>query len=332
MKFDEWGMRKYKSQKSRSDTASSSTSTQPQFSPPPSSDRFLPSHCTSPRPNSAAMGSIQNRVPSPTRISEVIGLVNMQAASALDILETIFRHWQPDPEFTSTLVNYFSDPDFDKWVSKTAGPPAVFQLIEDFVPGREKQFDLMKELLKADLSTRKDEHVLRAPWQDPWYRACNAWDWDRTWNAADWESAKEILDDDVFLSQNSRLFLDCADVVMAERFLERYSALLVFFTNRPLDAAQVTKKDDYTSKYREVLRHFHHAKENVSPKFYRYLLRFDLADKYGGKARLYEDEYRQKYIQLSSLRSGRGLEAEQYEDGEEDTDTGWLFGDTESMI
>lgn len=326
MKFDEWGMRKYKSQKTRSDTGSSNRT---HFSPPPVSGDIEPSH-TSPNPVDTEMSPIPSEStamelvdPQTTTITEVLALINPITANALETLETILRNWQQDLSFTSTLAGYFHRPDFNKWVSRNDELPAIFTLIEENVKGRENQFNLIKILLEADLSSRKEADDPTTPWQESWYKA--------TCYAQDWERSKEILEDeDYLLSRGSRVFLDCAEVVIAEKFLEKYTQLLVFWSNEPLNLAHAAEKERCTKKYREILRSFHHAKEDVCPRFYRFLLRFDLADQSEARTRTgsgYEDEYRQKYILLACLRP-KSICNMPHDEDHERMDIGWFSGDT----
>lgn len=325
MKFDEWGMRKYKSQKTRSNTGSSN---QTHFTPPPASGNIEPSN-TSPHSTDAEMGPRRSESTAmeivdsqPETITELLASINLTTANALEILETILQHWQPDPSFTDTLKQYFHRPDFNKWVSGHNDQPVIFNLIEKHVDGRENQFNLIKILLEADLSCRREADDPTTPWQESWYKAiCYSQDWER---------GKEVLsDEDHILWEGSRVFLDCAEVVIAEKFLEKYTQFLTMWSNRPLDSVQVAEKEKYTRKYRDILRSFHHAKDDVCPRFYRFLLRFDLADRSEEtrSGRGYEDEYRQKYIILACLRPQR-LCGMVHDKDEEHIDMSWFFGDT----
>lgn len=228
---------------------------------------------------------------------QILGRINFETSNAVHILDTHFQNLQSRTDSYSTLLSYFRDPQFDKWVFRYSGPetPVIFELIEKFVPEKDRCW-LIKELLRADMSSRTYHNTHSNSWQESWYQVCNV---------GGWEEAKELLYEERVLAETNGDFLDCALVFLAEKSLEGYQERLEDWDMRSLDDEEVWMKNDCIAKFRGILSNFHHAKENVDPCFYRFLLRFELHDGTSNTSgqRSYKDEYRQKYIQLTTLRA-----------------------------
>lgn len=304
MHFDEWGMKKYKATKRRNVAVARNLSSPPMTSsgstthsisdfissPPTSID-----HTIDARSESEPLHHSLEYQKRTQKMSDILSRLSRVPNSALDILQIMSSQWQSSPEWSSTLIQYFLNPNFDKWTPQHSSQetPAIFQLIEDYVPPSHR-FDLVKSLLKADLSTRdyRNHHLLS--WQELWYQACDA---------VEWEEARDLLYEESVLSQTSGIFRNCALVVLAERLLEGYMRDLQAWVGHSLDDEEMDARDEVLKRYREILGNFHHAREDVEPEFYRFVLKFALHQHADKATKLQEDEYRLKYIQLSCQRS-----------------------------
>ena len=233
------------------------------------------------------------------RMSELLNKINQAHNDARGILQVIFQQWSPNYEWSSTLFQRFQDPNFDKWVPQQASDekPAVFKLVDDHIPEKDR-FVLVKSLLEADLMTREYPDHYPSSWQESWYQACDATEWD---------DARDLLYEEGVLSQTVGSFRECALVVLAERLLEGYMRELDCWTDRPLVADEIEARDEVLKRYQEILSSFHHAKEDVDPEFYRFILRFCLGQNIQKSARLADDEYRLKFIQLSCSSNAKKL-------------------------
>jgi hypothetical protein len=307
MHFDEWGMKKYKATKRRniavlrhlssppttsSGSASRSISTMVS-SPPTSIDQ---SEC---RSESEPLPQIMDYQRQSQRMTDMLNKIDQAHNDVRHILQTIFNHWQPSREWTTILFGYFQNPTFDKWIPQHASDetPAVFRLVEYCVPESDR-FALVKSLLEADLMTQDCPDHYASSWQESWYQACDA---------TEWEEARDLLYEEGALSQTTGVFRDCALVVLAERLLEGYMMELDTWADRSLNDYEVEARDDVLKHYREILSNFHHAKEDVNPEFYRFVLRFCLSQNIDRGPRSNDDEYRLKFIHLSCSSNAKKL-------------------------
>lgn len=308
MHFDEWGMKKYKATRRRN------TARSRHLSSPPTTTPVLRSHTISavtstPGTSIYEMGEMRSESePIPEsrvfqqqshELADILASINHAYDNSLEILQTIFACWHPSPEHNATVFRYFEDPNFNKWVPQHSSHdvPAVFHLIEQHVPEWDR-FMLTQSLLEADLSTRGYPDHHSSSWQESWYQACDA---------REWEEARDLLYDTEVLKRSPSIFQDCALVVLAERLLEGYMRELQDWTGRPLDEEEMDARDECVKKYQEILNNFDHAKQDVRPDFYRSILRFGIEDEWDRSPRnkTYEDEYRLKYIHLLCAKTSR---------------------------
>ncbi|CZT11392.1 uncharacterized protein RCO7_03886 [Rhynchosporium graminicola] len=218
--------------------------------------------------------------------------------SSFDVVcafETLLSRWQPKRE--STLL-CFQHPDFSEWVenSNSNHGPILFKLIEALVP-KEEQFMLNKAFLEADLLSHSDPDYPFPAWRYAWKMVLRCDDSEEEnyecgtdYCSKDWERAKELLEEDEFISQVAgQAFLDCALVVLAERRLT------------------ICKMDPHHSnrrKYLYILKDFRYSGVDVDPIFYKHSLQMIEVDDHKTsheslrKRAELADEYRHRYLQL----------------------------------
>lgn len=332
MRIDQWTLRKYKPRKERTIQANPVDEISP--SPVPASTSSVGSSSS---PASQTLDTLFSEagilLPSmPMKASEVLSLIQGPQAIFWSV-EVLLWKWQPGGEYLKALTQLLQDQEHRKHVMRCTddGKPLLFQLIEDLVPP-EEQPDVGKVLLHADLSVQylADYPHSDAPWLLEWHAACQARNMD---------DANELLfDEESVISYTAGdLFLNCARVVIAERFLQhniRRIRLLGVDSDLPSvnpdDPDGPNEVEMCRETYRKILGEYQHATINLHPSFYKHALEIfgegdDHSNKHQNTASLDIADIRHKYLQLESISDYPAGDFEDFEDSPQYTREGRSF-------
>jgi hypothetical protein len=296
MKIDEWGLRKYKSNKADSSSPRPlQTFPTPLPKTPLQVNPFRPPASPDSVEVTENLSLIEHLKPPylPPNTPTVQGPLGLGYA-----FQALLKRWKPGPESVSGFLQRL---EFDDWVhfSTPDHGPVLFRLIEALVP-EEEQFHLTKVFLEEDLTSQSNDDYPYIEWRDAWSAVCDA---------EEWEDAKELLCEDSVISQVAgATFFNCALVVAAERQLCRCRTQINHFQQtkaQPNNLEFFCAKKKWTI-YMEILEDFRHTDYDVTPSFYEYALQVIELDEFKdveqpARKRLeLADEYRQKCLNISS--------------------------------
>lgn len=316
MKFDEWGLRKYKlNNRLQSSTRRPRKCPQlPRLTTPPSSSESCPPPAASLSPEVQLKFGPNITIPArPLELLDLLPFVEGEFADEY-ALEVLITKWQEGGEYMECARSFLRDPvrylgsrGID-YIPRTGR--ALFSLIYDCVPPAE-QFPLTKALLEADLALEYEIYPSN-PHNDSWIQS-----WRSAAVAQTWDNAKRTLYG-MFSAQfpgkgEAQMFLDSALVVIAERLLKKYMDKLEGFRVRPEPLSRSdTSNAGYCRRYLAILKDFNLTDRGLSPSWYKYSLQIiDWNSEIANKAQEsqckcaeFSAENYQKYRKLISLYMG----------------------------
>jgi len=315
MKFDEWGLRKYKlNNRLQSSTIRPRKCPRlPRLATSPSSSESCPPSTAGLAPEVQLKFGPNITIPArPLELSDLLPFIQGEFADEY-ALEVLITKWQKGGEYMECARSFLRDPvrylgsrGID-YIPRTGR--ALFSLIYDCVPPAE-QFPLTKALLEADLALEYETHPSN-PHNDSWIQS-----WRSAAVAPTWDNAKRTLYT-MFSAQfpgkgQAQMFLDSALVVIAERILKRYMDKLEEFRARAEPLGRSDTNAEYCRRYLAILKDFNRTDKDLSPSWYKYSLQIigwdsEIANKVQEsqcKCAEFSAENYQKYRKLISLYTG----------------------------
>jgi hypothetical protein len=210
----------------------------------------------------------EREIPSrPLTVSELIPLIPEDPQW---IFAALVLKWQPDGEYMKTAISLLQNPvrgqsllAFSPTKSGHSFTANIFKAISKNVSHGEK-FQLIKALLEADQLHGTEIPPTSPGWMIKWRSACNNDQWK--------DAKRQLVSGDLFAHEVGEIVLDCALVVIAERFLRSYMEKLEKFKTQFLGLGISDSSDAETWRrcYIEILKDIRQRGLDLSLSLHKY--------------------------------------------------------------
>lgn len=314
MKIDEWGLRKYKSNKERQALQAIRKSPEEDDSPAPSPVTTVRS--TTELDTSEEVQLIFGDISIPAGPVDCAVVLSMISGpyKYRHALEILLVKWQPGGQYLKAAQDFLQDSRACMGITEDPPTPNLFQLAESNVPSVERSV-LIKALLEADLSLDSDIFFFRQRCVHLWVKR-----WRLAAKETEWNEAKKSLYHTDIVSQGAgETFGNCALVVIAERLLKSNQERLEDFRGRavPLSAADLLDAERCRRRFMDILNDFYATALKLHPSFYEYSMRIfewneALAKESQAAQRQQQNQLantQAKYRRLISTYTGRAIDS-----------------------